>query len=356
MKTIYKFLAALAIPSILIIYSFSGGSPGGKTGSPIDGGNCTDCHTGTPNTSQGWITTNIPADGYIPGQTYTVTATGTHAGVVKFGFELTAEDESGKSGTMIITDATRTKFTNANAAVTHTSAGTAPSGNTNSWSMDWTAPGEGSGTVTFYAAFNAANGAGGNQGDVIYLSNTDVNEFVPSPAVTSVDPDHGEQGWEITVTITGENTSWTDGVFIVIFKNHDDPSQSFSATNVDIKSDTELTGDISIPVDQLIGSYDVLVDGVTLEDGFMVDVASGIGDNYLANQINIYPNPATDYINVDLPESAQYTLIDLTGRQFLSKTNSGQTERIDVSGLESGIYFIQILHEGNAATRRILKN
>ena len=43
-------------------------------------------------------------------------------------------------------------------AITHTSSGISTTGDSNSWSFDWTAPASGTGDVTFYGAFNAANG------------------------------------------------------------------------------------------------------------------------------------------------------------------------------------------------------
>ncbi|OQX72244.1 MAG: hypothetical protein B6D61_14445 [Bacteroidetes bacterium 4484_249] len=160
----------------------SGGSIGGKTASPGDGGaNCTQCHSGTLNTAEDWITSDIPTSGYISGETYTITATGTHTGVVKFGFEATAEDNSdAKTGTFIITNSEETKLTNSNNAVTHQSDGTTPSGDSRSWSFDWTAPETGTGDVTFYAAFNAANGNGGTSGDVIYKTSYAVTEHTVS--------------------------------------------------------------------------------------------------------------------------------------------------------------------------------
>jgi hypothetical protein len=127
----------------------SGGSPGARTNSPLDGSNCTDCHTGTASTVNDWITTNIPGTGYVPGQTYEITATGTHGGVQKFGFELTAEDGSSKVGSFEITNATETKLVNSDNSVTHTSAGNTPSGDQKSWSVNWTAPSAGTGDVTF---------------------------------------------------------------------------------------------------------------------------------------------------------------------------------------------------------------
>jgi hypothetical protein len=172
--THYFFL----IGFVLIIFGSwvlsSGGSPGGKTGSPGDGGaSCTDCHTGTPQQAENWISSDIPNEGYSPGQTYTITAMGSHNGVGKFGFEATAEDDSGeKVGALVVTDAAQTKLVNNNNAVTHTSAGTTPDGNDKTWNFDWTAPEGGTGDVTFYASFNAADGKGSTSGDVIYLSSS----------------------------------------------------------------------------------------------------------------------------------------------------------------------------------------
>lgn len=180
MRKIYQFLPLLALPVIFILMASSSGSPGGKTGSPGDNGvSCTQCHTGTPQNASEWITTDIPVNGYIGGETYVITATGTHAGVGKFGFELTAEDESGnKVGSFTLLNTDETQYTNGNNAVTHTSQGNTPSGDSKTWEMEWTAPEEIPGDITFFAAFNAANGNGSTSGDVIYLTDLTVSADV----------------------------------------------------------------------------------------------------------------------------------------------------------------------------------
>jgi hypothetical protein len=179
MKRIYNIFFVLSIPFILVLYSYNDGSPGGKTGSMGDGGaTCTGCHTGSAQSQPNWIETTIPEFGFIAGDTYTITATGTHQGVVKFGFELTAEDGFGnKMGTFTITEPTRTKLCNANKAVTHTANGNVPNGNSNSWSMDWTAPDPAPDLIKFYAAFNAGNGDGTSNNDVVFQTELTVSQF-----------------------------------------------------------------------------------------------------------------------------------------------------------------------------------
>ena len=171
MKKLYPYVLPLLIPFLLVLTAYHTGSPGGKTNSPGDGfSNCTDCHSGTPIDVNDWIELDIPAEGYEPGATYVVTLTGSHEAPGRFGFEMTAEDESGtKVGEFTSTD-NETQLTNNGHAVTHTDEGINPSGDFKTWTFDWTAPDPGVGNVYFYAALNAANGDGTNSGDVIYTT------------------------------------------------------------------------------------------------------------------------------------------------------------------------------------------
>jgi len=149
--------------------SYASHSPGAKTGSPADGNDCTKCHSGVAQSAHGWISSNIPASGYVSGNTYTITLTGTHQGVNKFGFEFTAEDsKSAKTGTFIITNTSETQLTNMMHAVTHTGNGLTPTNNQKTWSFKWTAPAAGTGNITFYASLVAANGNNSPAGDLVF--------------------------------------------------------------------------------------------------------------------------------------------------------------------------------------------
>lgn len=217
MKKIY--LRLLFAPAVMALFFagtlFSGGSPGGKTGSPGDNGTtCTQCHSGTSVSAENWITTNIPEFGYEVGETYTITATGTHTGVARFGFELTAEDENGNKVGDFATINSETQFSNSGTSVTHSPAGIIPNGDSKTWTMEWTAPATDVGIVNFYAAFNAANGNGMNSGDVIYTSMLSVDEssvgfgeelavadfsFGPNPSFGSIQVNHTYQDAQVSI-------------------------------------------------------------------------------------------------------------------------------------------------------------
>lgn len=271
MKKIYLLLVVIATPVVLFLMSNSAGSIGGKSGSIGDNGStCTDCHGGTATPMTGWITTTVPPEGYTPGQTYTITATGTHSGVVKFGFELTVEDSQGnKVGTLVITDAARTHFTNSNHAVTHTSAGNIPNGNTNTWSMNWIAPTNVNGNIGIYAAFNAANGNGNTSGDIIYKSSTFISKVAPPPVLVSIVPNQAEQGDTFQATITGSNTDF-NGSPDVSMSYSNNGFEVINATSVVVVNATTLQAQFTIPVDASAGLWDVHVDDLDLDDSFTV--------------------------------------------------------------------------------------
>ncbi len=148
------------------------GTEPGYTGSPGDTlKNCTICHGGTAVNVQGWITSNIPATGYVPGNTYKIRAVNTMIGHNRFGFSISPQGmvDGGLLGTMVITDTTRTKLVGNNKYITYRAAGV-QSLDSNVWEFDWIAPGGAIKEVIFYGAFNS-NIDGHKGQDVTRLSN-----------------------------------------------------------------------------------------------------------------------------------------------------------------------------------------
>lgn len=152
------------------------GTEPGYTGSPGDSNkSCTTCHGGVATTREGWITSDIPAEGYTPGKKYTIRATNTSMGSTRFGFEVSPQNLSGALlGTMVVTDTLRTKLVGDNKYITYKADGV-DGVDSNWWVFDWIAPAAGTGEVVFYGAFNANPGHKG--GDGTTLSTLKVQEY-----------------------------------------------------------------------------------------------------------------------------------------------------------------------------------
>ncbi len=73
------------------------------------------------------------------------------------------------------------------------------------------------------------------------------------------------------------------------------------------------------------------------------------------SEVNVYPNPASDKLYVETEsEVDEVEIYDVYGRQQ-PIVNSQQPTAIDVSGLNSGVYFIRIKTEGGDVVRRFVK-
>lgn len=77
---------------------------------------------------------------------------------------------------------------------------------------------------------------------------------------------------------------------------------------------------------------------------------TSVNDSYYKdkNKINIWPNPASDYFNVDTGErpifgSAYVSVLDLSGRELIKVPYS---EQIDISSLHEGMYIVIITFNG----------
>ncbi|RMA64320.1 T9SS type A sorting domain-containing protein [Ulvibacter antarcticus] len=80
-------------------------------------------------------------------------------------------------------------------------------------------------------------------------------------------------------------------------------------------------------------------------------------------QVVIYPNPATNEINVKLDytstnEKLPYTIVNIMGQEVLNGDISGQStdsNKLDLSGLNTGVYFLNISVSDNSITKKIIK-
>ena len=309
-----SFLLACIALAVGKLTSYSSGFFGsGYTGSPGNNGmTCASCHAGSPVTvAQGGITSNIPATGYIPGQSYTITITAQHPTFNTFGFMLTAETSTGaKAGTWTVTS-NETQLTAGGSYVAHTSSGISGSNNSKIWTVQWTAPSPGVGAVTFYASINRANGNFATSGDQIQTASLTVSQASPPPpppVSVKVDTVIHE------VCLNGCNgaiqASYTGGV----------PPVTLSISG---GSFSNLCG----------GTYWVkATDSIGQTDSLLVSIQSG-------------SNPPTPDIHFDNANMILYTTAQASAYQWFynNQVIAGATkDTLSLTGMQAGDYYVRV--------------
>lgn len=80
-----------------------------------------------------------------------------------------------------------------------------------------------------------------------------------------------------------------------------------------------------------------------------------LGTNQVSlENINLYPNPAKNVLNITNGENADIQIFDLLGKMILSKNDISMNEQLDVAKFQTGTYFIKISKDNNVTTKRFL--
>lgn len=81
------------------------------------------------------------------------------------------------------------------------------------------------------------------------------------------------------------------------------------------------------------------------------DCTASVTDPSLLNFL-IYPNPSTDYINIDCSSLESVSVYDILGKELIKDSSN----RINVSSLLNGVYFIKVSDGINSSTKQFIKN
>lgn len=172
----------------------------------------------------------------------------------------------------------------------------------------------------------------------------------------------------IIQVVKGGTSSVID--FNDVFTDPDGDAMSF---NLYVSSENIVTTFVSgtsvIFVGQELGTVNIQAvatdaNGATTTTVFTVEVveSSGIDDITIAADIEVYPNPVVENLNVtcdfDAP-AVNYAIYSLNGAKVIDVTEDavrGVAKTINVGGLADGIYLLKVTADGSVATFPIVKN
>lgn len=86
----------------------------------------------------------------------------------------------------------------------------------------------------------------------------------------------------------------------------------------------------------------------------------GIKENYKENNLNIYPNPTSKIINIDLKilneKNMKIQILNLLGEVLIEETPNSHSISINIQNFTSGLYFLKVISDGNVIeTKKIIK-
>ena len=97
----------------------------------------------------------------------------------------------------------------------------------------------------------------------------------------------------------------------------------------------------------------------TFENRFQLRFERSLGSEDVSiNNVSLYPNPTTGKLNIASPNAAisAVAIYDVRGRLVASEVVDTRTQlTMDLSNLESAMYFVQVTTEAGTITKRIAK-
>ncbi len=171
--SLYSSLIIIFVLSVASINSRNSSGRAGNTGSPGEG-TCSagsgGCHSGGSSSVAGVTLVANPAftnNSYIPGTVYTVSLTVGALGFSNFGFGCEALNSANTNAGTLQNAGPGVKFLVAGNGRNNAVQNSTQSGNgAYTFTFDWQAPANNTGTVRFFYCGNAVNGTGGTGGDL----------------------------------------------------------------------------------------------------------------------------------------------------------------------------------------------
>ncbi|MAM29483.1 MAG: hypothetical protein CMC13_10730 [Flavobacteriaceae bacterium] len=95
--------------------------------------------------------------------------------------------------------------------------------------------------------------------------------------------------------------------------------------------------------------------GSTFVGNFRLDGVLGVSDNNLQG-VSIFPNPATNVLNVQNAENATVQVFDILGKKLIELANISSSQEVNVTSLQAGTYFVKITNGASVQTEKFVIN
>jgi uncharacterized repeat protein (TIGR01451 family) len=157
----------------------------------------------------------------------------------------------------------------------------------------------------------------------------------------------------VETVIDGHYITWTFSDIMLPDSTTDEPASHGSvmykiATDANLADETTIENTAYIYFD----FNEAIVTNTTLNT---IDHALSAEEIIGNDHVSIYPNPATDIINVVVSERSELKITDVNGRLMSNALITGTSQVVDMRGWASGIYLIILRTDDSVSTHRVIK-
>lgn len=142
----------------------------------------------------------------------------------------------------------------------------------------------------------------------------------------------------------------TEVNLIKVFTDEDFMNDDIWKVFYDIELPTTLGNSyIAFRYQTIVNWFDVSIDDIAISQPLSVD------DLLLETEIEIYPNPSSEWVNVKLEEGIQLSALritDINGKEIQSYNPLDR--RLDISELSSGHYLLQLVSEDHSVVKKLV--
>ncbi|MCC6703134.1 MAG: T9SS type A sorting domain-containing protein, partial [Fluviicola sp.] len=105
------------------------------------------------------------------------------------------------------------------------------------------------------------------------------------------------------------------------------------------------------------GSYAVQLteNGCVDTSACVVVTTVGVDENTFAETIKVYPNPNNGQFSIELADNSLVEITDILGKQVFKGNLQKGANQVNLSHIETGVYFVTIITGGKQVSVKIVK-
>lgn len=123
-------------------------------------------------------------------------------------------------------------------------------------------------------------------------------------------------------------------------------------------------GTASYSIGQVIYTANTSSNGIVtqgVQQPYEISIVLGLENRFINFGVQVYPNPTSDYLTLDIENSElstlNFQLTDINGRLIENKIIRSNSETIQMEHLPSNVYFLKVINnKEEVKTFKIIKN